>query len=157
TWASGNTADISSRTVTIGSSGATLNTNGNNVTLANSIGNNGSGALTKIGNGTLTLGAAAGWTGPNNLNGGGGAGSNVNQLSSNTIVFNGAGLTLTGTLNFPNTISFASDATFGGTATVTLSGVFTNSGGAGRKLTNNVTGTVTLSNNVYISNSAGSG
>ena len=54
-YAAGNTEDISTKTVTIGVGGATLDLNGNDVTLANSIGNSGPGGLTKTGSGTLTL------------------------------------------------------------------------------------------------------
>ena len=57
-------ADISSRTVTINAGGATIDTNGLDVSFANSIGNNGAGGLTKAGSGTLTL------TGINTYNGG---------------------------------------------------------------------------------------
>ena len=57
-YALGNTADISGSTITLGAGGGTIDTNGNNVTFANSIGNNGSGGLTKIGAGTLTLTSA---------------------------------------------------------------------------------------------------
>jgi autotransporter-associated beta strand protein len=54
-YASGNVDDISVRTVNFNSGGATLDTSGNTVTFANAVGNNGSGGLTKIGNGILTL------------------------------------------------------------------------------------------------------
>lgn len=54
-WAAGNTDDISDRNVTIHTGGATLDTNGNDVTLFMPIGNDGEGGLTKTGNGTLTL------------------------------------------------------------------------------------------------------
>jgi T5SS/PEP-CTERM-associated repeat protein len=54
-----NTTDISARTVTILAGGATIDTVANNMTFANSIGNNGNGALTKLGTGTLTLTPAA--------------------------------------------------------------------------------------------------
>src|SRR5262249_11963558 len=51
-----NTADITAgRTLTFNSGGATIDTNGNNIAFAQGIGNNGSGALTKSGSGTLTL------------------------------------------------------------------------------------------------------
>ena len=45
-WGGSTTTDISAQTVTINSAGATLDVNGNVVTLASSIGNSGSGALT---------------------------------------------------------------------------------------------------------------
>ena len=47
------------RTVTIGAGGATIDTQSNNITFGNAIGNGGSGGLTKIGTGTLTLNSAA--------------------------------------------------------------------------------------------------
>jgi len=55
-YAAGNTDDISTKTVTLGVNGGTIDTNGNDVTLANSIGSGGAGGLTKTGSGTLTLG-----------------------------------------------------------------------------------------------------
>ncbi len=55
-WADGNTYDISAtHVVTIAGGGAMLDTGGNNVTLSIPIGNNGSGGLTKLGSGRLTL------------------------------------------------------------------------------------------------------
>ena len=58
-WATGNTADISVRTVTINAGGATFNTSGRNLTLAGPIGNNGSGGLTLVpGSALVTLGGS---------------------------------------------------------------------------------------------------
>lgn len=63
TYGAGNTADISSKVFTVSLNGANVNTNGNNVTFANAIGNSGSGVFTKSGNGTLTLAAGNTYTG----------------------------------------------------------------------------------------------
>lgn len=53
-WASGTTTDISARLGALGTRGAVLDTNGNNVTLASAMGGDG-GQLVKRGDGTLTL------------------------------------------------------------------------------------------------------
>ncbi len=94
-YATGNTADISARTVTINNGGATIDTGSNNVTFANAIGNNLSGtglngALTKIGTGTLTLTPAAV----------GGASAGFNTYLGGTNILNG-------------TLSVASDLALG--------------------------------------------
>ena len=62
-YAAGNTTDLSTRTVTIGSSGGTIDIGANNVTFANAIGNNGTGSLFKSGSGTLTLNASPKYSG----------------------------------------------------------------------------------------------
>jgi outer membrane autotransporter protein len=61
-WATGSTADISSKLMPLGAGGGILDTNGNNVTLATAI--TGSGGLAKQGLGTLNL------TGTNTYTGG---------------------------------------------------------------------------------------
>jgi autotransporter-associated beta strand protein len=55
--------DPSTRTMTFQSGGATLDTNGKIIILANPIGNGGAGGLTKAGSGILTLNAANTYTG----------------------------------------------------------------------------------------------
>ena len=69
-YAAGNTEDISTKTVTIGSGGATLDIGGNDVSLANSIGNYGAGGLTKTGSGTLTLDGYNTYTGQTTISSG---------------------------------------------------------------------------------------
>ncbi|MEI6970749.1 MAG: glycine-rich domain-containing protein [bacterium] len=57
-WASGNVQDISGRLVISNGVTAMLDTGANNVSLASSFGASGSGAVTKLGSGALTLAAA---------------------------------------------------------------------------------------------------
>lgn len=67
-WATGNTTDISAQLASIGTAGATFDTNGNNVGFASAL--SGSGSVTKAGAGTLTLGAASTYVGPTTVSGG---------------------------------------------------------------------------------------
>ena len=93
-WASSTSTDISSSMVTIGSSGATLDINGNNVTLANSIGNGGSGALTVVstaGGGTLTLEGSNTFGGAMNLKGGTVNFSSLGNLGTSSAINFGGG------------------------------------------------------------------
>src|SRR5204863_830327 len=69
-WATGNTADVSSLFVILTSAGGTLDTNGNNVTLASPVGGNGAGQLTKAGAGKLIMSANNTYTGGTNITGG---------------------------------------------------------------------------------------
>lgn len=54
-WATGNTADISVRNVTLAAGGARFDVGANDVTFANPVGVSGAGGLSKAGAGTLTL------------------------------------------------------------------------------------------------------
>lgn len=67
--ASGFTDDISLRTITFLQGGAVIDTNGNDLTLSQSVGS-GQGDFTKAGAGNLTLNAAATYTGATNVYGG---------------------------------------------------------------------------------------
>jgi autotransporter-associated beta strand protein len=68
-WGTGITTDISGIPMTFAGPGI-LDTNGNNVTLANPIGNSGPGALVKNGLGVLTLSANETYTGNTTINAG---------------------------------------------------------------------------------------
>ncbi len=67
-WASGNTTDISVRTVRFNAGDGTLDTGGNNVTFASPVGSGGAGGLTKTGAGTLTLSGANNYSGTTTVN-----------------------------------------------------------------------------------------
>ncbi|MEZ0277355.1 MAG: autotransporter-associated beta strand repeat-containing protein, partial [Roseimicrobium sp.] len=100
-FASGNTTDISTRTLRfLGAGNALVDTNGNNVIFANPIGDYGPGGLTKLGTGTLTLQGANTYSGTTNVQGGtlilSGANGAVDAASNLTLA-NGAALTLDNT------------------------------------------------------------
>ena len=84
-WASGNTQDISSLVTLTGGQTATFDTNGNNVTLANAIGNSSTSSFAKVGSGTLTLATTNTFTGGLNANGGVLSVSDVNDTSSSSV------------------------------------------------------------------------
>lgn len=86
-------ADFSSRAISFLLGGGTLDTNGHDVTFANSLGM-GVGGFTKIGLGTLTLNAAASYTGPTTLFAGTVVLGASNALGSGDLTVNGATLDL---------------------------------------------------------------
>ncbi|WP_296347944.1 autotransporter-associated beta strand repeat-containing protein [Reyranella sp.] len=111
-WAAGTTTDISARLAAFGVNGGTLDTNGNNVTLANGI--SGTGSLTKAGNGVLTL-----------------AGNNT--YTGGTFVTGGS-IALTGSIAGPVGVSgglFSANGTIGGTVTVSGTGTLSGTGTVG--------------------------
>ena len=146
-----NTASYTTtRTATLGTNGGTFDTNiGTTLTLNGII--SGTGALTKVDTGTLTLGAANTYTGATNINAGTLTANVANALSSATAVTVATGATYN--LNgFSDTIGSLAGAgavtlgsatlTSGGTnASTTFSGVISGTGG----LAKNGTGTLTLS------------
>ncbi len=147
-YAAGNTVDISTRTLTFNAGGGTIDTGSNSITLANAIGNSGSGGLTKAGTGTLTLTAANTYSGATTLQGGVVNFASLSNLGTGgSIVFNGGGLQYAA----GNTVDISTRAlTFnagGGTIdtssnNITLANAIGNSGAGG--LTKAGTGTLTL-------------
>ena len=93
-WATGNTQDISGRLTLQNSTTATLDTNGNNVTLATAFGSSTSASLTKAGNGILTLSGANAYTGTTNVNGGTLRLGNAAGLGTSSLVTVASGATL---------------------------------------------------------------
>jgi autotransporter-associated beta strand protein len=135
-WGASTTTDISSQTVAINSGGATLDVNGNTVTLANAIGNSGTGGLTvqsTAAHGVLNLSSAPTYTGNTTVSGG--------TLNLNAALASG-------------NVTVANGATFGGTGTVTHN--VTWQSGAIVSLTQGspltVSGTATLNNNAVLVN-----
>ncbi len=83
-YAPGNTYDITARTVTMGPAGGTIDTGGNNVTLAGGL--VGPGGLTKAGPGMLVLAGANSYAG-------------TTAVSAGTLAYGGSGNILPGTVN----------------------------------------------------------
>jgi fibronectin-binding autotransporter adhesin len=125
-WASGNSFDISSRLNAIGSGGGIFDTNGNNVTLASIL--SGTGAITKVGAGTLTLSGANTYSGGTFINAGTLSIGDQAALGSGGVTINSGG-----TLSLDGSITLSKDLTSnGGTVSVsgpsTLTGLISGSG-----------------------------
>ena len=136
------------RTVTLSAGGGTLDTNGNNATLAGAIG--GAGGLTKVGAGTMTLSGASTYLGGTTVNAGtlqAGA-ANVFAPASAYTVANGATLNLDGFNQSIGSLAGAGAVTLGAATlttgndntSTTFSGAISGTGG----LTKIGTGTLLL-------------
>jgi autotransporter-associated beta strand protein len=101
-WATGNTLDVSNGIAPIpGGVSAGIDTNGNNLTFGTSL--SGSGGLTKLGAGVLTLTQTNGYPGATNITGGTVSLANVTALQNSTV-----------NLNVTNGLTFSSAPTLGG-------------------------------------------
>lgn len=144
----GLTDDLSLRNIVFFNGGGTIDTNGVDLALANSVGS-GAGGLTKTGSGTLTLNAAASYTGDTVISAGTlaigadnatglggnlsiGAGTTLdlgaNSLTAGLVSFSGANPVLsgTGTINASRGFFFDHD---GGSDLVTIDAILAGSGG----------------------------
>lgn len=149
------TDDITLRTITILSGGATIDTNTLSPTFANSIGS-GAGGLTKIGVGNLTLNGTATYTGPtaittgtltvgaNNATGNGGnvnvgAGAELalgaNNITAGLVTTSGASPLITGT----GTITASAGFAFTHTGDTAIAAILAGAGGLFKNQTNVVT------------------
>ena len=147
-FAPGNTADISALPLTLNGTGGTLDVGTNTVTLANSIGNSGAGALTKVGTGTLTLGSVNTYAGNTIVNAGTLAVGAGGSLANSPVISLAAGATLD--LSATAGSGLTSGQTLAGSGTVigpltSVSGVTLSPGG-----TNN--GTLTFNGGLTLGN-----
>lgn len=144
-WASGSSFDPSTRAMNFEVGGATLDTNGNSVTLVNPIGNAGVGGLVKTGAGDLTLNAVSTYTGDTTINGGGLVYGVAGALSSNSNLILGVG-----TLNHSTFetilkgLQVTGNGTIAGAADLSFTGNVEVNGAAARTLTVSNSGITTL-------------
>lgn len=152
--ATGFTDDFSSRIISFLQGGATIDTNGANITLANSIGS-GAGGLTKIGAGILTLNAAATYTGATIISGGTVAIGANNAIGNGNLTLNAGTILALGTYEInvglvttagasPNITGAGSIFSTGGfvlnhTGDTTINAVLSSSSGLTKTQTNTVT------------------
>ncbi len=130
-YATGNTFDISTRTVTLNAGGGAIDTNGNSFTLVGSLG--GAGGFTKAGTGTLTLTATNAYSGITVVSAGTlqiGNGTTDGSISSSSGITDNASLVynLIGNQTNNNVISGSGSLTKTGAGTLTLGGVNTFAG-----------------------------
>ncbi|MCX6878881.1 MAG: autotransporter-associated beta strand repeat-containing protein [Verrucomicrobia bacterium] len=155
-YAVGNTADITARTVTTtyvsnSATGATIDTNGNDVTfVASAI--TGTGSFTKSGAGTLTLNVANTYTGATAITAGTVKLGQVNALPLTTLTLNG-GATAAGTLDVNGLDVTVSNLT--GTAGSVNGRIINSASGSANTLTVNSTGGSTFAGIIADNNGTG--
>jgi autotransporter-associated beta strand protein len=130
--------DVSTKPVTILAGGGTIDTNGNTISFANSIGNSGTGGLTKAGLGVLNVSGGT-YTGPTNILAG-----TLSSIISNGLATGSAYNVSGGTLDasaFTNTIAGLT-VTSGGTLDLGIGNLLTDTGTASLAGILNLSGTV---------------
>ena len=155
-YAANNTTDITARTVTTtyvssSATGATIDTNGNNVTFATSA-ITGTGSFTKSGAGTLTLNVANTYTGVTAITAGTVKLGQVNALPLTTLTLNG-GTPTAGTLDVNGLDVTVSNLT--GTAGSVNGRIINSASGSANILTVNSTGGSTFAGIIADNNGSG--
>lgn len=157
-FASGTVDDISVRPVTFNAGSGTIDLNGNAVTFANAIGNNGAGGFTLTGNNTLQINLTNLYSGNTIIN----SGSTLAFQSANTYIGNSAALVVNGTLDasanvnpngFGLTLSTPVSQMLAGTGNV-KGEISMGSGTAISPATNGVYGTLSISGDLTINGGA---
>lgn len=143
----GNTDDVSVRTVTFNSGGATIDTAGQTVSFANTVGNGGAGGLSKNGLGTLTLNGTNKYSGNTIVNAGTLALGAGGYIPNSPVITVNSGATLD-TASSGVGLALASGQTLDGAGTV--NGEVTNTLGTISPATNGVFGTLSLANDFVI-------
>ncbi|MGD0382826.1 MAG: autotransporter-associated beta strand repeat-containing protein, partial [Thermoguttaceae bacterium] len=150
--------DPSGRTMTFQSGGATLDTNGNDNTLANSIGNGGAGGLTKAGSGVLTLSVSSNYLGTTVVSGGTlklASGATLPTTTAVSLTASGAALDINGNSQTIASLTGVSGTTLqlgsgslsvGDNTSTTFAGSIT--GSSDGKLIKEGTGTLELTGNI---------
>lgn len=141
--------DLSTRTFTFLAGGGTVDTHGNNIVFASSIGAGSTGGFTKAGAGQLTLNAPVGYTGGTTISGGSllfgvqdALPSTMNvTLAGGTLDFASFTTTLPG-------LTMTGNGTLTGSALLSITGDVQVDGGASRTLTVNNTALTTFSGGI---------
>jgi autotransporter-associated beta strand protein len=141
-WASGSSGDISSHSLTLGAGGGTLDSNGNNVTLASAL--SGAGGLTKIGAGTLTLSAANTYAAGTTVSGGAINFNTASSFGTGPITLNAGGLQWATGTSTDISSRLAAIGVGGGTFDTNGNNVTLASALSGGSLTKTGAGTLTL-------------
>lgn len=143
-YASGNGADISTDTVTF-TGNATIDTGGNSITFAHSIGNGGAGGFTKTGTGSLVLAAVNSYSGNTTVSGSNATVASVLGFQSLASLGSGSAINISnGTLQYLG-VNTADLTTRAVTVTGTLAGIDINGNSVSYANAISGTGTLTIS------------
>lgn len=130
-WDDGANENISTRTVGLDGTSVTLDTNGNNVLLTNSIGSNGTASIVKAGDGKLTFASDPTYTGSTTISGGTlqlGNGGATGLVEGNILNNAELAVNLSGGSVLPNFVTGTGSFVHSGTGALTVSSANTYSG-----------------------------